>query len=67
MSNRKACKECPWHNTNLHSSKWKTWAQKMKLITKSNHKCHMIDSKDIWRNSNSKNVCVGQTSTEKSL
>jgi hypothetical protein len=53
---KKACKECPWIIENNHNKKWRQWTKDINL----QHRCHMIDSKNIWTEPNDKNKCVGQ-------
>jgi hypothetical protein len=62
---RKACKSCPWTNTNPHSLNFRKWVDK---VSKSgDHICHTI-SKDVWglkEKSNNSNICVGRRLNDK--
>ena len=59
---RKSCKECPWHTNTQHNTKFKGWFKNMndQDIIKGNHRCHMIDAKNIWVNPTEDNVCKGK-------
>lgn len=58
---RKYCKECPWHTKSEHNEKFKTWFDNLNNqgIIKGKHRCHMIDSKNLWKEPSESNVCLG--------
>lgn len=57
---RKPCKECPWIIDSQHNKKWREWVDFMnKQLDTSGHRCHMVDSKNIWKESCENNKCKG--------
>lgn len=59
---RNPCKECPWHTDSEHNKKFKKWFKNLddQGVIKGKHRCHMIDSKNLWKEPTEENICVGK-------